>query len=367
VNSDSSQKTRDEIVCVFVPYWGPGNPYQDELAKSLEFHGFKVEKGDSFKTIFHRIIFGHYRPDIVHLHWLPSIEIRLISFPRLILFVLRMSFLRILGYKLVWTAHNLRPHESKNIKMDLLLVKFVMTLANAIIVHGNTAKKEIVSIFHLKNREKVFVIPHGNFINNYDNSIDRTNTRGKLGISNSKFVILFLGGIRPYKGVLELIEAFKKLSENDTRVELVIAGRPLSSEFSSAIKAKIGGSKGIHYKPGFVPEDEVQVYMNACDVVVFPYREILTSGAVILAMSFGKPCIAPRLGCIPDVLDNKGAFLYEPDGEEALLKTLRYAIERKGELQCMGEHNRRLAEQWNWISIAEKTKDVYWRCLSQKT
>jgi len=60
--------------------------------------------------------------------------------------------------------------------------------------------------------------------------------------------------------------------------------------------------------------------MNACDVVVFPYQEILTSGAVILAMSFGRACVAPRLGCIQDVLDDKGAFIYEPSNKAGLFK-----------------------------------------------
>ncbi|WP_242482112.1 glycosyltransferase, partial [Trichormus variabilis] len=66
---------------------------------------------------------------------------------------------------------------------------------------------------------------------------------------------------------------------------------------------KIDNEPNIKFIPGFVPSEKLQIYLNACDVVVFPYRDILTSGAVMLAMSFGRACIAPRKGCIAEVLD----------------------------------------------------------------
>ncbi len=48
--------------------------------------------------------------------------------------------------------------------------------------------------------------------------------------------------------------------------------------------------------------------MNASDIVAFPYLEGMTSGALIMAMGFGKPCIASRIGCIDQTTDSQGAF-----------------------------------------------------------
>ena len=279
------KNNRNNIVCVFTPYWGNGNPYQDELAKSLGSHGVQVKKGDSLKSVFHNMIFCGYRPDILHLHWLPLLEWRITSFLRLALFVLRLSIVRLLGVKLVWTVHNLRPHESQCPKVDWLVRILITRLTSALITHTKRAKQQVVSTWRLRNGRKVLIIPHGNYIDCYENKLNRATAQKQLCIFNSKLVILFFGEIRPYKGVLQLIDAFKLLGQE--RTYLVIAGRLLNDELTSVIREKIQGCNNIKFAPGFVAEDQIQVFMNASDIVVFPYRTILTSGAVILAMSFG--------------------------------------------------------------------------------
>jgi beta-1,4-mannosyltransferase len=159
--------------------------------------------------------------------------------------------------------------------------------------------------------------------------------------------------------VLELLAAFRQLRERGVDAGLVIAGQPLTQELSRAIAAEVGRCQAIRYEPRFVPEDEVQVYLNACDVVVFPYRQVLSSGAVVLAMSFARACVAPRLGCIPDVLDDTGAFLYDSQDERGLLDALTAACLRQAELQRMGEYNQRKVEQWDWGQVASETRRVY--------
>jgi len=103
--------------------------------------------------------------------------------------------------------------------------------------------------------------------------------------------------------------------------------------------------------------------MNAADVVVLPYRHILSSGAALLAMSFGKPCIAPGIGCLADVLDASGAFLYDPKREAGLFESMQRAVEAGDLLGRMGAHNRERVLQWTWARAAEATKALYKRCL----
>jgi len=355
------KNNRNNIVCVFTPYWGNGNPYQDELAKSLGSHGVQVKKGDSLKSVFHNMIFCGYRPDILHLHWLPLLEWRITSFLRLALFVLRLSIVRLLGVKLVWTVHNLRPHESQCPKVDWLVRILITRLTSALITHTKRAKQQVVSTWRLRNGRKVLIIPHGNYIDCYENKLNRATAQKQLCIFNSKLVILFFGEIRPYKGVLQLIDAFKLLGQE--RTYLVIAGRLLNDELTSVIREKIQGCNNIKFAPGFVAEDQIQVFMNASDIVVFPYRTILTSGAVILAMSFGRPCIAPRIGCISDILDEAGSFLYDSEDDEGLLKAMDLAILRKRDLEVMGKYNFEMAKRWDWNKIGQMTAKTYAQCL----
>jgi glycosyltransferase involved in cell wall biosynthesis len=71
------------------------------------------------------------------------------------------------------------------------------------------------------------------------------------------------------------------------------------------------------------------------------------------------------MGCIGEILDNSGAFLYDPNLEEGLFQAMNRAVENSAELLCMGEYNQQSADQWSWNHVAEKTLNVYKWCLSQ--
>jgi glycosyltransferase involved in cell wall biosynthesis len=102
--------------------------------------------------------------------------------------------------------------------------------------------------------------------------------------------------------------------------------------------------------------------MNAADVVVLPYAGILTSGTLLLAMSFAKAVIAPRIGCIPEVVDTRGAFMYEPGNGAALTGALQRAL--SADLTAMGLYNRRIVQEYDWDTIAARTREVYARALA---
>lgn len=348
---------------VFVPYWGAANPYQDALAEHLSACGVEVEKVRSLKTLFRYGIFMNGKPDIVHLHWLPVFGWREWRFLRYLVFVLRLVLLRIRGIPLVWTIHNLLPHESRHPKLDGLLTRIVAGLSSGLIVHGPSAQRQAVEMWGLRDQSRFAVIQHGNYMANYPNEMNRAMAREKLGLDDAELVFLFLGAVRPYKGVLDLIEAFRLLAVD--RTSLFIAGKPLNDEFARKIETAGADMDNVHFRPGFVQDNEIQMYMNAADVVVLPYRYILSSGAALLAMSFGKPCIAPAIGCLADVLDASGAFLYDTESEMGLLESMRHAVEAKNALVQMGQHNRDRASQWTWKKAAEATKALYECCRSR--
>lgn len=363
MNNGSSPRIRDAIVSVFIPYW-PDNPYQVELAKSLEFHHIRVEKGVRLRTLFIRSILWHSKPDILHLHWLHYLLQRSStakSLAKTFRFIIGLIIFKLMGVKLVWTAHNLKNHENQNLIVDRTCTWVVAKLANVIIAHSISAKSEVIRTFNLKNESKVFVVPHGNYIDCYENKIKRAEARKILGVPSSATVLLFLGNIRPYKGVLDLIESFKRLGKNNAH--LVIAGRVFNKELTDLIAEKIAGHDNINFYPGFVADDRIQVYMQACDIVTLPYKEGLTSGAAILAMSFGKACIAPRTTCFKEILDEKGSFLYDSDDNDGLLKGMNLALLRKSKLVVMGKYNFEVAKEWDWNKIGQMTAGTYVQCL----
>ena len=67
----------------------------------------------------------------------------------------------------------------------------------------------------------------------------------------------------------------------------------------------------------------MQMYLRAADAVVLPYKDVLTSGSAILAMTFGQPVIAPAIGCLPESLGAEGTILYDPSTPDGLERALR--------------------------------------------
>jgi glycosyltransferase involved in cell wall biosynthesis len=347
-----------DLRVTFLPQWYT-NPYQRLLHERLSAAGVTVKR---FNRDFFSIARGLFlrKPDVLHLHWLqPFYEAsnKVMSVGKLTVSVCGILALKALGVKLVWTVHNLKNHEGRNPRLDRMLTSFVARRAEAIIAHCETAKKEVMEAFDIEDGRRIHVVPHGHYIGSYEHSADRMESRRSLGIPEDGVMLLFLGQIRPYKGVLELVDAFRRV-RNDNAY-LVIAGKPLTDDAADIISQRIAGHERIKFIPGFVPDDTIQVYMSACDAVVLPYRDILTSGAAVLAMSFGRACVAPRLGCIKDLFERKGAFLYDAGDTDGLLNAMREAIGRLGDLREFGYYNLAQVRQWGWDEIARRTLDVY--------
>jgi glycosyltransferase involved in cell wall biosynthesis len=272
-------------------------------------------------------------------------------------------FLKLLRKKLVWTIHNLKNHENRYIRLEVFCSKLIAYFADILIVHCHNAKIDVARLFNIGNLDKIKVIPHGNLSGFYKNSISMIDARRALNLSSQNFVFLCLGRIRGYKGFAGLIDSFNKLA--DKSFELIIAGMPRHQDLVKDIEEKASLVGNIRVIPEFIPDDKIEVYMNAADVMVLPYADVLTSGAAILGMSFGKAIIAPRLGCIPELLDGPGKFLYDRDDKDGLYNAMSEALTARSSLQEMGLNNLQVVQDFDWDSIARRTYDVYDWCIYQ--
>lgn len=348
---------------VILPYDKYGmNPYLDELSGNLQKLGVVIQDASSSHSVFFFDVTRKWHADVLHVQWVHAFLVKsslLKSFVSMFIFLTQLLALRLIGVRIVWTVHNLKNHDNQYLAIDSIGTAAVARISHAIIVHCESAKNEVVKAFRLMDGSKISVIPHGNYINCYKNDVSQSKAREILHLSEKKVVLLFFGLIRPYKGVMELLEVFSHLKGEDA--ELLIVGKISDSDkqLADQLQDKTRNNANVRFIPGFVEDDRVQVYMNACNVVVFPYRDALTSGAVQLAMSFGRACVAPQIGCIGETLDEVGSFLYDPDSETGLLGAISNCYSRRANLSAMGEHNRRLSESYTWGQIARKTCALY--------
>ena len=199
------------------------------------------------------------------------------------------------------------------------------------------------------------------YINSYENKMPRQQARAKLGIKKENIIFLYFGLIRPYKGIFQLIDAFQKI--DCSRAQLFIVGRPANESIKKALRERCQSDNRIHIFLQFVPDEEIQLHINAADIAILPYQDIQTSGAVMLAISFGKPVIAPAIGGIQDILDEKGGFLFDPSEPNGIVKSMKSTL--NADLTRMGKQNFRLAQEFPWSSIGKQTLDVYHECLKR--
>jgi len=334
------------------------NAYQRLLMDAQRQLGIETIDGGGGGNFF-RTALGRWKAEILHFHWLHPYMIRNSAVGtalRAARLLVELAILKAFGQRIVWTVHNLKNHENRHVALERGFTKRFARLASAIIAHSQRAADEVASTFAISDPRRVHVVQHGNYIDCYPNQVSRDEAREKLALNPEAVVFLFMGRIQPYKGVTELIREFKSLPAD---WYLLIAGAPADSEAAETIRKEISGAPNIMFHPGFVPDDRIQLYMNACDAVVLPYREILTSGAAMLAMSFGRACVAPRVGGMLDLLDSEGAFLYDPAKPGALAEAICAAGSNKPDLQRMGVHNFEKVSEQTWDKAAAHLLEIY--------
>lgn len=359
-----TQKTdpSKKISIVFLSTSWAFNPYQALLISHLKEKGLEVTVSAPSLFLVHRFLFN--RPDIIHVqfvqHFLSNSVIY--GWLRFLLFTVQVLMMKLLGVSVVWTVHEWTDKltDKGNYSISPLKAKILGIILAAAITHCDSSNHTIVKVSGLGpvKAKKIFTIPHHHYIDIYPNNIEREAARAQLGLSDSSTVFLYFGSIHRSKGILEAIEAFSAV--DDDLAKFIIAGQP-SDEMRSHILEKISTCKNVLFvdPPHHIPEDDIQVYMNASDIVVLPYKIFTASGVAVLAMSFKKTCIAPNSGFFKDILDPAGAFLYDPAAEDALIKAIKLAIAHRGKLSQMGKTNFEKAQSWNWDYITAKTIEVY--------
>ncbi len=299
--------------------------------------------------------------DVLHLHWLellfdyPDRRLRL---KRAFSVGAGLLAARMFGIKLVYTVHNLAQHERRYPLLNALANRLVFRLAGAIHVHDVAARQEVARRYG--HRSAIYVAPHGHYATWYANTVSREEARRRLGLASDEFVYLFMGLIRPYKGLETLIAAFAAMPDENMR--LVIAGHIAEPDYLDSLVEQAGRDPRILLRPGYVPDDEVQVFCNAADVSVLPYRDVTTSGAAWLAFSFSLPIVAPNRPPFRDLVADGRGLGYDAAHAQGLTLALQQAQALDGErAQAAIRH---FLKRHDWPAIAMIHAAVYHRLVA---
>ncbi|WP_435103110.1 glycosyltransferase [Arhodomonas sp. AD133] len=361
----ASTVTRDAPVSaprvLMLPDASKGNPYQRQLRSALERRGARVRLANPAGVLpLLGAVRRHGPVDVLHLHWTHRLVVgatRLRTLAKATRFLGELLTLRLRGVSVVWTAHNLLEHERRQPGIELACGRLATRLYKRVIVHCGAARRQIADAYRLPVDSPVLTqAPHGHFIGAYGDGMSRDEARQRLGIEADGPVFLHFGQIRPYKGVFELLDCFARLDSPGAR--LLIAGRPWDDATAAALRARAAEDPRIQLVLEFIPDEDVGVYLAAADAMVLPYRDILTSGSAMLAISFARAVVMPRCGCAEEMLgDDAGALLYDPYAADGLAGAMERAV--TADLDALGAAGRARAEGFDWDTIARTTLDAY--------
>jgi glycosyltransferase involved in cell wall biosynthesis len=340
------------------------NPYQRLLAASLADHDVEATAVSQWPT--RAPILGawqaHGRPEVVHLQWIHDFLGGSTGKPSrrtVWWFDWQLRLLKRRGVRIVWTVHNLKGHEATLDEREAAAHKAIIERADAILLHCAHARDALVQLYgpSAAARRRMHIVPHGGYVSQYEVDADPASARKALGLAAAGIVYAFVGAIRGYKGVGELLDAFAGSDGLGTDARLLICGKPLPSKLGRDLERRASGDPRIVLRLERIPEAELSQVLRAADVVVLPFRDILTSGSAILALSHGRPVIAPAMGCLPETLPADASILYDPEAPEALAGALRSAAH--ADLRAMGERARRHADGLAWGPIAAEVAKLY--------
>lgn len=246
------------------------NPYIVQLADALsELSGIEL-----ITFSWRRALLGGY--DVYHVHW-PEIMMeghkRIGRVVRRVLTTLFLLRLRLARTPVVRTVHNTeRPSDLGTIDTRLLDALDRMTVIRIRLNDVTTMPQDA----------QYATIPHGHYRDWFARYQRSSRVPGRIG---------YVGLIRRYKGVEQLIEAFSRLDRPDATLD--IAGKPSSEDLAKTVTDAAVTDERISAHLGFLDDEAFVATVTEAVLIALPYRHMHNSGAALAALSLDRPVLVP--------------------------------------------------------------------------
>lgn len=290
------------------------------------------------------------RPNVIHIQW-----IKLWQFDFLLLTIIKLLY----NAKVVYTAHNVLPHDSGNSYKSRM--KRYYQKVDVIITHTLVSKKELIELFSL-NESKIQVIPHGLFLfdgNREELNLAKQRISAKLNLEN-KLVFSVLGIQNKYKGISLVMDLWKDLSKYNffSRIELLIIGKKGNIDLSEML-----GYDNVFVCDNYISNIDFQAYLEITDVLLLPYIKISQSGVLLSAIGSKIPFLVTNVGGLSEPLSvaDVGWCIGEATIDN-LKKKMMEIITNPNEVEIKKNNTlgwKLVQDYYNWATISSKTEKLY--------
>jgi glycosyltransferase involved in cell wall biosynthesis len=255
------------------------------------------------------------------------------------------------GVRVVALCHNVLPHEAS--RLDGALVRLGLGAADAFIVQSETDREAIA---RLLPERPCRLTPHPAYTFFAAGATGRDAARRQLGLDGN--VVLFFGLVRAYKGLDVLLRALA-LGRQRVPMHLVVAGEFYQDRAPyEALLDELDIRAAVTLTDRYIPNEDVEAYFKACDVVVLPYRSATQSGIVQIAFSFQRPVVVTAVGGLPEAVRPGETGLVVPAADAAALAAALVQFFSTDLAATMRPHLQHAAAAFSWGAMGAAVHDV---------
>ncbi len=284
------------------------------------------------KITVHSIsVWGHWKfvlaqlirkKSILHYHWLEFQDFK--SLTGMIYKLKMIGLYKLLGGKIVWTIHNITPHDKKWLQAHAIMHRWMAKISTKILVHSYSQVTLITTLYSIP-ANKIEVVSHPKFPATFFDKKEARNElfkKFRLKINHEIPLIGAFGAISAYKNFEKTIQI---LHEIDFRGAFLVIGylKKGQDQIHQTLSEYSKKYDWFMYHPEFVLEQDIPSIMNAFDYCLFNFKDISTSGGFEMARSYKKKIIAPRKGILTDFEGEPDVHLFSNSTElKHILQTL---------------------------------------------
>jgi len=242
---------------------------------------------------------------------------------------------------------NILPHERHF--FDGFLTRYFTRRIDRIVCMSKKVEEELLALGY--NGKVVF--HHHPVYNSYGAKVERETACQKLSLDSGKKYAMFFGFIREYKGLDILLRAWQKVKTED--LTLIVAGE-FYSDPSAYLALAEALSDRVILRTEYIPEEDVNLYFSAADLVIQPYRTASQSGITGIAYNYLVPMVVTDVGGLKEsVTDGEEGFVVKPEENDIAKAVDRYFSEGRKEQFALNMQKRMGDFSWEgMIGCIEK-------------